>query len=172
MTDRERKKWMLVGLLALVLLGVIWYQTNQADEPMVAGAPPRRAPRTARPQNLPGGTGELSLRPPASVEPLLATNPFDDTSIGPSEQPDPVPNDTPPPSPEQLVPAWLAHGEIEAVIEQNGRRVAIVAGRTIREGDIVGQVRIERISATEILLRPLNESENQRHEPHGGAQKR
>ncbi len=155
MAISERTKWLIVGVLAVILIGVVWYQVNRADEPPAALLTPRQAvvrkARVRSAEPIPA----VSIEPPESLAPLLARNPFDNPKLVASTAQDEPQAEPEPVDPINLVPEWLRTGRIEAVINRNDERIAIIAGRTVREGQQIGGVEVVRITEREIVLRPI-----------------
>lgn len=123
--------------------------TAAAPPSVTAGAhPPAREPLSPVAAPLPAVTARAVAAPPA-------TAPADDADgaaeAGLETGPDQVAPDAPAQASRSDAPA-AAPGEVvlQAVTERDGRPLAIVNGRLVREGDAFDGIRILRIGAAEI----------------------
>ncbi len=155
MSKSEQNKWLFVAVLAAVLVAVIWYQVNRADEPAAAAPASRRRAAGPHGRELLADVAPLVLQQPETVQALLVHNPFESPRLDEAEVDEESADEPAPVDPTQLVPEWLRQGRIEAVLQQGNRRIAIIAGRTIREGQRIGGVEVVRITEEEIILRPV-----------------
>jgi hypothetical protein len=169
-----------LGLVAgAVLLSAAWW-TRGRNAPVSTSAPaaPISAPAAASPsvrplppalafppEPRPGAAGSLApARPPLELTPRLAESP--ETPL--AESPEAVPPAAPPDASSIEAPA-IAPTEttaiesapapstrlgsdlrLNAISQQDGRPVAVVNERLVREGDIFDGIRIVRIGETEV----------------------
>lgn len=140
----RRRAWLAGGLIAAgaVTLAVAWlaWHAGRASRP----SPPLATAEATAPQTA-----------PASAAPILAA------AAQPSSPPPPTP-----PAPRALeLPAeqgTSAHAgsaaatgsdlRLNAISEQDGRPIALIDGRLVREGDRFGDVHVLRIGADEVEI--------------------
>jgi hypothetical protein len=130
----------LAGALAaaVVLVPLTFWVTTRlapAPEPSPATAPPLAA---AAPGSL-----EAAPSPPiaASAAPTRAAPPASPPASPPATS-------GPPSAPASAAPAWV----LQAIAQRDGRPVALINDRLVREGDSLNGARVVRIGSSEVEL--------------------
>jgi hypothetical protein len=161
----------LAGVVALAVAGLVLRGARPAQPPAAAAgstlSPPAiEGDETRAVESVAGAALSPRIEPPAttarakahppSVEPRPPVTTHRAEGAGP-EPARPHPEARPPasspareaadapaaqPSPETLV--------LEAIAERDGGRIAVLSGRLVREGDVLGATRVVRIGASEV----------------------
>jgi len=140
---RARRLWIAVGLLGVIVtLGIVFAWRARVAGPPTAPVVPVPAP------TAPAPTGSSAAPPPAAAEPSSL-------SRLPDVAPPPVePHALPAPTPAtgRARPAARPPVDLQlmAISERDGHPIAIISDHLVREGDRFDDVRILRISPTEV----------------------
>ncbi len=170
----QRLAWGLAALLALGLTFFAW-QSRTAHAPdtrPAAPSPAARAPEVPatgaaiapaasarREAPAAAGARQIDRAPPAATDAagLARQAPRSPPAVSVAELDAPEPAEAAPesgdetPAATQPAPA-RADVELQAIAERDGRPIAIVNGRLVREGDSWGGIRILRIGRAEIEI--------------------
>jgi hypothetical protein len=154
--DAERRKWMIVGGLALSFIVVLWVQLSPEDE---AAPPAELADRPKRP----AAAGAATSRewPRFELEQVLRHNPFT-----PLPKPDPPRETAAAESEPEGTAAGASAAETAAAVSNvQSKRVraifmtergpaALVGTTVIHEGDVIDGMRVVAIQADGVIVEP------------------
>ncbi len=140
---------LLAGLVAFGLgVAFMAWRTPRALPP----APPATVPALAVPGHATPGT--LLPAPVPTLPAVVAPLPAPRAEPGPPQPVMPASDPTaePGPAPTRETPPDPAHFVLQAISERDGRPVALISDRLMREGDVWQGARVLRIGDTEVEL--------------------
>ncbi len=178
------RQWAIIGLLAAVLVGVIWLQlggSEQGEKPVAPQSGPAAAPgRAAATGSAPGGPGKPAGQPPSPPWPSFtlaeaaAYDPFQPFPAPPATA-EPMPKaaaKTKPPQDsaqrkarhEQALAALRKTGTT-AVLRGPQGALAILGRRVIRVGDEIDGFRVVAIEPDGVVVKPAAAEKGHEDQP-------
>lgn len=147
---RSRGWAVALGLTALAALAVVSFRSGASRRAPTVSDPPRGTVAEAAPVSPVPTSTPRAGSPAAAPAPLVGSSPFADAD----REPAPTTPAAGPPAPasDSLPGAPGSALRLEAISRRDGQPVAILSGRLVREGDVLGNARVIRIGELEVEI--------------------